>query len=144
TRVRRRVLAGVAAALEGVASGMEDLLVLETGKPRADCRTEVMRAVAAWEAAADEVSRVHGETVPLDGLPSGDGMTGFWTRRPIGVVVGVAGFNYPMMLATHKIAPALAAGCPVIVKPAPATPLATLWLVSLVREQLAAAGAPAG
>lgn len=144
TRVRRRVLAGVAAALEGVASGMEDLLVLETGKPRADCRTEVMRAVATWEAAADEVSRVHGETVPLDGLPSGDGMTGFWTRRPIGVVVGVAGFNYPMMLATHKIAPALAAGCPVIVKPAPATPLATLWLVSLVREQLAAAGAPAG
>ncbi|WP_314173789.1 aldehyde dehydrogenase family protein [Streptomyces winkii] len=144
TRVRRRVLAGVGAALEGVAAGMEDLLVLETGKPRADCRTEVVRAVATWEAAADEVSQVHGETVPLDGLPSGDGMTGFWTRRPVGVVVGVAGFNYPMMLASHKIAPALAAGCPVIVKPAPATPLATLWLVALVREQLSAAGAPAG
>ncbi|OEV06330.1 aldehyde dehydrogenase family protein, partial [Streptomyces nanshensis] len=144
TRVRRRVLAGTGAALAEVAGGMEDLLVLETGKPRADCRTEVLRAVATWEAAADEVSRVHGETVPLDGLPSGDGMTGFWTRRPIGVVVGVAGFNYPMMLATHKIAPALAAGCPVIVKPAPATPLATLWLVALVREQLAAAGAPPG
>ncbi|MCH6164025.1 aldehyde dehydrogenase family protein [Streptomyces marispadix] len=144
TRVRRQVLAGVAAALESVAGGMEDLLVLETGKPRADCRTEVVRAVATWEAAADEASHVHGETVPLDGLPSGDGMTGFWTRRPVGVVVGVAGFNYPMMLASHKIAPALAAGCPVIVKPAPATPLATLWLVALVREQLAAAGAPAG
>jgi acyl-CoA reductase-like NAD-dependent aldehyde dehydrogenase len=144
TRVRRRVLAGVGAALEAVADGMEDLLVQETGKPRADCRTEVLRAVATWEAAADEVSHVHGETVPLDGLPSGDGLTGFWTRRPVGVVVGVAGFNYPMMLASHKIAPAIAAGCPVIVKPAPATPLATLWLVSLVREQLAAAGAPAG
>ncbi|NLU73319.1 aldehyde dehydrogenase family protein [Streptomyces sp. HNM0575] len=144
TRVRRRVLAGVAAALAEVSSGMEDLLVLETGKPRADCRTEVVRAVATWEAAADEVSHVHGETVALDGLPSGDGMTGFWTRRPVGVVVGVAGFNYPMMLASHKIAPALAAGCPVIVKPAPQTPLATLWLVALVREQLTAAGAPAG
>lgn len=144
TRVRRRVLAGVGAALEEIAGGMEDLLVLETGKPRADCRTEVLRAVATWEAAADEVSHVRGETVPLDGLPSGDGMTGFWTRRPVGVVVGVAGFNYPMMLASHKIAPALAAGCPVIVKPAPATPLATLWLVALVREQLTAAGAPAG
>ncbi|OEU94537.1 aldehyde dehydrogenase [Streptomyces abyssalis] len=144
TRVRRRVLTGVAAALQESARGMEDLLVLETGKPRTDCRTEVVRAVATWEAAADEVSRVHGETVPLDGLPTGDGLTGFWTRRPVGVVVGVAGFNYPMMLASHKIAPAIAAGCPVIVKPAPATPLATLWLVALVREQLTAAGAPAG
>ncbi|MFE9337933.1 aldehyde dehydrogenase family protein [Streptomyces sp. NPDC007063] len=144
TRTRRAVLGQVADALEAVAQGMEDLLVLETGKPRADCRTEVTRAVATWRAAADEVVHIHGETVPLDGLPSGDGMTGFWTRRPIGVVVGIAGFNYPMMLATHKIAPALAAGCPVIVKPAPATPLATLWLVNLVRERLLAEGAPAG
>lgn len=144
SRVRRRVLGGVAAALARIAPAMEELLVLETGKPRADCRTEVVRAVATWEAAADEVAHVHGETVPLDGLPSGDGMTGFWTRRPIGVVVGVAGFNYPMMLASHKIAPALAAGCPVIIKPAPATPLATLWLARLVREQLTAAGAPVG
>ncbi len=144
SRVRRRVLLGVADALRDAAGPMEDLLVLETGKPRVDCRTEVMRAVATWEATADEVSRTHGETVPLDLLPSGDGMTGFWTRRPVGVVVGVTGFNYPMMLASHKIAPALAAGCPVIVKPAPATPLATLWLVRLVREQLEAAGAPAG
>ncbi|MGI5347633.1 aldehyde dehydrogenase family protein [Streptomyces sp. CA-250714] len=144
TRTRRAVLGGVAEALESVAAGMEDLLVLETGKPRVDCRTEVTRAVATWRAAADEVVHIHGETVPLDGLPSGDGMTGFWTRRPVGVVVGIAGFNYPMMLASHKIAPALAAGCPVIVKPAPATPLATLWLVRLVRERLVAEGAPAG
>lgn len=144
SRVRRSVLAGVAGELERVAGSMEELLVLETGKPRADCRTEVLRAVATWQATADEVSRIHGETVPLDMLPSGDGMTGYWTRRPAGVVTGIAGFNYPMMLASHKIAPALAAGCPVIVKPAPQTPLATLWLVHLVREQLTAAGAPAG
>ncbi|UNT00136.1 aldehyde dehydrogenase family protein [Streptomyces tubbatahanensis] len=144
TRTRRAVLTSVADALDDVAAGMEDLLVLETGKPRADCRTEVVRAVATWRAAADEVVHIRGETVPLDGLPSGDGMTGFFTRRPVGVVVGIAGFNYPMMLATHKIAPALAAGCPVVVKPAPATPLATLWLVNLVRERLVAAGAPAG
>jgi acyl-CoA reductase-like NAD-dependent aldehyde dehydrogenase len=144
TRVRRQVLAGVAEALRDVAPLMEDLLVLETGKPRADCRVEVTRAIGTWEATADEVAHVHGETVPLDLLPSGDGMSGFWTRRPVGVVVGVAGFNYPMMLASHKIAPALAAGCPVIVKPAPATPLATLWLTRLVRERLAAAGAPPG
>lgn len=144
TRARREVLGGVADALDAVAGPMEDLLVRETGKPRVDCRTEVLRAVATWRAAADEVVHIHGETVPLDLLPSGDGMVGFWTRRPAGVVVGIAGFNYPMMLASHKIAPALAAGCPIIVKPAPATPLATLWLVHLVREQLAAARMPAG
>jgi len=72
--------------------------------------------------------------VPLDLLPSGDGLVGFWKRKPIGVVVGIAGFNYPLLLASHKIAPAIAAGCPVIVKPAPQTPLATLWLVHLVRS----------
>lgn len=112
SRVRRRVLRGVAADLEAVTGPMEDLLVLETGKPRTDCRTEVRRAVVTWQAAADEVVRIHGETVPLDLLPSGDGMVGFWTRRPVGVVVGIAGFDYPMMLASHKIAPAPAAGAP--------------------------------
>ncbi|MFD3481224.1 aldehyde dehydrogenase family protein [Streptomyces sp. NPDC058695] len=143
-RVRRDVLAGVAADLEGVSSRMAELLVLETGKPRVDCDIEMQRAAATWRAAADEVAHLHGETVPLDLQASGDGMFGFWTRRPLGVVVGIAGFNYPVLLASHKIAPALAAGCPVIVKPAPATPLATLWLTHLVRERLAAAGAPPG
>src|SRR5207244_12802492 len=85
-------------------------------------------------ASGEEVARLHGETVPLDLLPSGDGLLGFWVRKPIGVVVGIAGFNYPLLLATHKVAPALAAGCPVIVKPAPQTPLATLWLVHLIRS----------
>lgn len=141
--VRRQVLTGVAAALADAAGDLVDLLVLETGKPRVDCGVEMQRAVATWQAAADEVAHLHGETVPLDLQASGEGLFGFWTRRPVGVVVGIAGFNYPVLLASHKIAPALAAGCPVIVKPAPATPLATLRLVHLVREQLVAAGAPA-
>ncbi|CAM5600315.1 hypothetical protein SANTM175S_03372 [Streptomyces antimycoticus] len=51
------------------------------------------------------MARLHGETVPLDLLPSGEGLLGFWTRKPIGVVVGIAGFNYPLLLAAHKIAP---------------------------------------
>ncbi|MFG2651790.1 aldehyde dehydrogenase family protein [Streptomyces sp. NPDC048436] len=142
--VRRQVLAGVAAAVAEAAPELVDLLVLETGKPRIDCDIEMRRSVATWESAADEVAHLHGETVPLDLQASGEGLFGFWTRRPVGVVVGIAGFNYPVLLASHKIAPALAAGCPVIVKPAPATPLATLRLVHLVREQLVAAGAPAG
>jgi acyl-CoA reductase-like NAD-dependent aldehyde dehydrogenase len=95
------------------------------------------------QTAAEEVARLHGETVPLDLLPSGEGLLGFWVRKPIGVVVGIAGFNYPLLLAAHKIAPSIAAGCPVVAKPAPQTPLATLWLVHLVREALVAAGGPA-
>ncbi|EOD67954.1 aldehyde dehydrogenase family protein [Amycolatopsis vancoresmycina] len=134
SRVRRALLNDVAAALAARRSEFEDLLVLETGKPLVDCRVEVARTIVTWEAAAEEVSRLHGETVPLDLLPSGDGLVGFWKRKPIGVVVGIAGFNYPLLLASHKIAPAIAAGCPVIVKPAPQTPLATLWLVHLVRS----------
>ena len=120
------------------ATDFEQLLVLETGKPLVDCRVEVDRTLLTLQTAAEEVARLHGETVPLDLLPSGEGLLGFWVRKPIGVVVGIAGFNYPLLLATHKIAPALAAGCPIVAKPAPQTPLATLWLVHLVREALAA------
>ena len=121
---------------------VERLLVLETGKPLVDCRVEVDRTLLTLMTAAEEVARLHGETVPLDLLPSGEGLMGFWLRKPIGVVVGIAGFNYPLLLAVHKVAPALAAGCPVVLKPAPQTPLATLWLVHVLREALAAAGGP--
>ncbi|GAA1966991.1 aldehyde dehydrogenase family protein [Amycolatopsis minnesotensis] len=143
SRTRRSLLLDVSTALEAEREALERLLVLESGKPLVDCRVEVARTVVTWQAAAEEVSRVHGETVPLDLLPAGDGLTGFWTRRPIGVVIGIAGFNYPLLLASHKIAPAIAAGCPVVCKPAPQTPLATLWLVHLVREAAAKLGAPA-
>jgi acyl-CoA reductase-like NAD-dependent aldehyde dehydrogenase len=69
-------------------------------------------------------------------------MTGFWIRRPVGVVVGITGFNYPLLLAAHKIAPAIAAGCPVICKPAPQAPLAVLRLAALCRAALREAGGP--
>ncbi|OZM72570.1 aldehyde dehydrogenase [Amycolatopsis antarctica] len=142
SHVRRAVLSAVGTALGERRGEFEDLLVLETGKPLVDCRVEVARTLVTWQAAAEEVARLHGETVPLDLLPSGDGLLGFWTRRPIGVVIGIAGFNYPLLLASHKIAPAIAAGCPVICKPAPTTPLATLWLLDLVRRAAQDAGAP--
>ncbi|WP_370932693.1 aldehyde dehydrogenase family protein [Amycolatopsis sp. cg13] len=134
SRARRSLLNDVASAVRERRAEFEQLLVLETGKPLVDCQVEVARTIVTWEAAAEEVSRLHGETVPLDLLPSGDGLVGFWKRKPIGVAVGIAGFNYPLLLASHKIAPAIAAGCPVVVKPAQQTPLATLWLVHLVRS----------
>ncbi len=140
--VRRKALQSVHSTISAAREAFIDLLVLETGKPLVDCRVEVDRTLLTLETSAEEVARLHGETVPLDLLPSGDGLLGFWVRKPIGVVVGITGFNYPLLLASHKIAPALAAGCPVIVKPAPQTPLATLWLVHLMRSALLEAGAP--
>jgi acyl-CoA reductase-like NAD-dependent aldehyde dehydrogenase len=143
SHVRRAVLQQVHASLVARRHQLEQLLVLETGKPLVDCRVEVERSLLTWQTAAEEVARLHGETVPLDLLPSGEGLFGFWVRKPIGVVVGISGFNYPLLLASHKIAPAFAAGSPVIAKPAPQAPLSTIWLVHLVREALLAAGAPA-
>ena len=142
TGARTAVLQSVAAWLRDRRGPLTELLILETGKPRVDCEVEVARTTLTWELAAHEPARLHGETVPVDFLPGADSLIASYSRRPAGVVVGIAGFNYPLLLASHKIAPAVAAGCPVIVKPAPATPLATLWLVAAVRAGLAAAGAP--
>jgi acyl-CoA reductase-like NAD-dependent aldehyde dehydrogenase len=140
--VRRAVLAAIADDITAHREDLIDLLVLETGKPKVDCTTEVDRTQLTWSLAAEVPASLHGETVPIDLLPSGNGLVGYYTRRPAGVVVGIAGFNYPFLLASHKIAPAIAAGCPVVLKPAPTTPLATLWLVHAVRRALQAAGAP--
>lgn len=142
SRLRRAVLTDVERAISANAEQLQQILVLETGKPLVDCRTEVARTITTWAAAADEVSHIHGETVPVDLQAGGQGMIGYWTRRPAGPVLGIAGFNYPLLLATHKIAPALAAGCPIICKPAPTTPLTTLWLVQLIREVLTTHGVP--
>lgn len=142
SHIRSSALQSTHDAIAARRADFEHLLVLETGKPLVDCRVEVDRTLLTLRTSAEEVARLHGETVPLDLLPSGEGLLGFWTRKPIGVVVGIAGFNYPLLLAAHKLAPSVAAGCPVIAKPAPQTPLATLWLVHLLREALYEAGAP--
>lgn len=131
---RRRWLQEAAASISRDAASWEALLVLETGKPLVDCRTEVARTVLTLQTAAEEVARLTGETVPLDLLPAGEGMFAFWVREPIGVVVGITGFNYPLLLGVHKVAPALAVGAPVILKPPPQAPLTSLQLVRLLRE----------
>ncbi|MCS3426381.1 aldehyde dehydrogenase family protein [Leucobacter aridicollis] len=140
TAERKAILQGIHDRLRADAERFEDLLVLETGKPRADCRVEVNRTIVTLQATIEEVSHVTGETVPLDVQELGRGMIGYYTRKPAGVIVAIAGFNYPLLLATHKLAPAIAAGCPVIVKPAPNTPLATLELLAITRDVLAEHG----
>ncbi len=142
TGARIGVLQQVSEWIRREAASLVELLVLETGKPRVDCETEVARSALTWALAALEPSRPSGETVPVDFLPGAESLIASYSRRPAGVVVGIAGFNYPLLLASHKIAPAIAAGAPVIIKPAPATPLATLRLVAAVRAALSDAGAP--
>jgi acyl-CoA reductase-like NAD-dependent aldehyde dehydrogenase len=143
TGVRRALLSRIANEIADHRADLVDLLIAETGKPRVDCETEVDRAQLTWSLTAEVPAALHGETVPVDLLPGAEGLVGYYTRRPAGVVVGIAGFNYPLLLVSHKLAPAIAAGCPVIAKPAPATPLASLWLLGRIRAALADAGAPA-
>ncbi|MCL4414840.1 MAG: aldehyde dehydrogenase family protein [Actinobacteria bacterium] len=139
---RRAILQAVERELVGNSEEFIELLIAETGKTRIDCTAEFSRSLFTWAAAAEEVGHLHGETVPLDIQSTGEGLLGFWVRKPIGLVIGIAGFNAPLLLASHKIAPAIGAGCPVISKPAPATPLATLWLADIVRRAAAEHGAP--
>lgn len=103
-------------------------------------RIEVDRGISTLTIAAEEAKRIHGETVPLDAVPSGEGYFGFWTRRPVGVVAAISPFNFPLNLVAHKVAPALAAGNTVVLKPATTTPITAYKLC----QALAEAGLPAG
>jgi acyl-CoA reductase-like NAD-dependent aldehyde dehydrogenase len=116
-----------------------DLIVREAGKPIGYARTELARGISTLRLAAGEATRFVGEIVPMD-FEAGIGKTAMTKRFPIGVVAGITPFNFPLNLVLHKVAPALAVGCPIIIKPAPQAPLTALALAALVRE----AGYPAG
>ncbi|MGH7768712.1 MAG: aldehyde dehydrogenase family protein [Candidatus Binatia bacterium] len=106
----------------------------EEGKVIAEGRGEASRAVETMMGSAEEAKRIHGETVPLDGDPSGSKKLGFTLRVPCGVVAAISPFNFPLNLVCHKVGPALAAGNTVIVKPASDTPLAALKLTEMLLE----------
>lgn len=116
------------------------LIVHEVGKPLKDARLEIARAVAALHLAAEEATRICGEVVPMDAVPGGEGRIAYTIRRPLGVIVGITGFNFPLLLDCHKIAPALAAGNAIVLKPAPETPITALELAAVFAE----AGIPPG
>ncbi len=84
--------------------------------------------------AAEESKRIHGETIPFDAVESGVGFQGWWSRRPIGVVGAITPFNFPLNLVAHKVAPAIASGNAVILKPAELTPLTAIALMELLLE----------
>ena len=112
----------------------------EAGKPLKAARVEAQRAVSTFTFAAVEARKLAGEMVPMDASAAGAGKLAFTLRLPIGIVGAISPFNFPLNLVAHKIAPALAAGCAVVLKPASATPLSALFLARLEEE----AGLPPG
>jgi len=131
---RKRILRSIASAVEKNAESFAELMAREAGKPIALCSAEVKRAVFTLELGAEEASRVGGEVIPVDLTETANGFVGGYTRAPAGPVIAMAPFNFPLNLVCHKLAPALACGCSVVLKPAPQAPLSALKLAALVRE----------
>lgn len=130
----------VAESLKGMEEELARTITAESGKPIKDSRGEVRRAVTTFELAAEEAKRLGGELVPLDISPGSEGRLGMVRRFPVGPVLGITPFNFPLNLVAHKVAPAMACGNPIIIKPAPKTPLTALLLGRIVTD----AGWPAG
>jgi acyl-CoA reductase-like NAD-dependent aldehyde dehydrogenase len=137
---RAQVLEAVSAAIAARRDELATTIALEAGKPIKTARAETDRAVFTFKIAAEESKRIHGEIVALDWLPGLDGREAQVRRVPLGPVAGITPFNFPINLVAHKVAPALAAGDPVIIRPATQTPVTALLLGRLVLD----AGWPEG
>jgi acyl-CoA reductase-like NAD-dependent aldehyde dehydrogenase len=137
---RARILDATARLLAERQEEAAQLISAEAGKPLKAARVEAQRAVSTYTFAAVEARKLTGETVPMDASAAGEAKLAFTIRLPIGVIGAISPFNFPLNLVAHKIAPALAAGCPVVLKPAGATPLSALFLAELEAE----AGLPPG
>jgi acyl-CoA reductase-like NAD-dependent aldehyde dehydrogenase len=109
-------------------------LCIEAGKPIKDSRGEVSRLVDTFRIAAEEAPRIHGEVLPMDISPRARGYAGMWKRVPIGPCSFISPFNFPLNLAAHKVAPALAVGCPFVLKPASLTPIGALLIGEILAE----------
>ena len=131
---RQRVLRRVS---EGIAKRKEEFsrtLCQEAGKPIKAARSEVERAIFTFTVAAEESTRIYGEYLPLDWQEYTAGRWGIVRRFPLGPIAGITPFNFPLNLVAHKVAPAIAAGCSMVLKPAPQTPLCSLLLAEVVQQ----------
>src|SRR5881396_1096765 len=137
---RAEILVRVAGQLGRRHDEVARLISDEAGKPMKAARVEAKRAMSTYTFAAVEARKLAGEIVPMDAAQAGEGKLGFTLRRPIGVIGAISPFNFPLNLVAHKLAPALAAGCAVVLKPAGQTPLSALLLAELEEE----AGLPPG
>lgn len=137
---RMRTLRGVAEGLRADREAIALVLCGEAGKPIRDARIEVDRAAFTFDAAADELSRPTGDVLPLDVAAHGVGRLALTRRVPLGPIAAITPFNFPLNLAAHKLAPALAMGNPIVLKPSTRTPLTALILARLLVEH----GVPEG
>ena len=133
-RQRSGILWRTASLLEARQAHFAQLIAREGGKPLSDAAVEVIRAVDGLRNAAEELRGFAGREIPMGLTPASEGRWAFTTKEPIGVVAAISAFNHPLNLIVHQVAPAIAVGCPVIVKPAMATPLSCLDFVALLRE----------
>ena len=137
---RSAILLRTAALIRERVDDLAKTIAAEAGKALKFARAEVDRAESTFTIAGEEAKRLHGETIPLDAVPAGEGYFGFWNRRPVGVIAAISPFNFPLNLVAHKVAPALASGNTLVLKPATSTPLAAVKLCQILQE----AGLPAG
>ncbi len=131
---RSAILNRTALAIESETDDLAQLLAGEVGKTLREARGEVARAVQTFTLAAEEARRLAGEIVPFDGAPTGVSHFGFYLRVPLGIVVAITPFNFPLNLAAHKVAPAIAGGNAVILKPASVAPLTGMRLGEILIE----------
>ncbi|MFZ1918280.1 MAG: aldehyde dehydrogenase family protein [Terriglobales bacterium] len=131
---RQRVLRRIADGIHGRKEEIARTLAQEAGKPIKSARMEVDRAVFTFNIAAEETVRGYGEYLPLDWQQSTAGRWGIVKRFPLGPIAGITPFNFPLNLVAHKVAPAIAAGCPIVLKPAPQTPLSSLLLAEVIQQ----------
>src|SRR3990172_1636260 len=137
---RYEIISKVAVGMREREQELASTIALEAGKPVKDARGEVRRAVTTFQLAAEEAKRLGGEVMPLDVSPGSEGRFGIVRRFPIGPILGIAPFNFPLNLVAHKVAPAMACGNPMLLKPSPKTPITALMLGEIVTQ----AGWPAG
>jgi acyl-CoA reductase-like NAD-dependent aldehyde dehydrogenase len=137
---KSEILLRAAGHIRGRREEFARTIAIEAGKALKYSRMEVDRGISTFTFAAEEAKRIHGETVPLDAIPAGEGYFGYYVRRPVGVIVGISPFNFPLNLVAHKVGPALAAGNAMVLKPASWTPVTAVLLCRVLEE----AGLPAG
>ena len=137
---RSSMLEAVADQLWQRADQLAEIISLETGKALKFSLNEVQRSSETFKFAAEEAKRIHGETIPMDASRFGENRFGYYVREPVGVIGAITPFNFPLNLVAHKVAPALAAGNTVVLKPASTTPLSALMLGEILME----AGLPPG
>ncbi|MCA8925437.1 MAG: aldehyde dehydrogenase family protein [Planctomycetes bacterium] len=131
---RQAILEHCVRRLRERADELAECLCLEAGKPIKDSRGEVTRLIDTFRVAAEESTRVYGEVLPLDISPRAAGYRGMWKRVPLGPCSFISPFNFPLNLVAHKIAPAIAVGCPFVLKPASLTPVGALILGEVLAE----------